>query len=85
MFLRHFMSLALLGPVIAACSANPVFPEHEDLELVAEVAFSTDELTTLSEFTMTIHVEDEQGEHVTSMGVSLCPRMPDLEKGLNYR
>lgn len=67
MFLRHFMSLALLGPMIAACSSNPVFPEHEELELVAEVTFSTDDLATLSEFTMTIHVEDQHGEHVTNM------------------
>ena len=66
MRIRHMLALALIGPVASACNANPVFPDHDE-ELVAEVVFSVEDLATLSEFTLTVHVEDHAGEHVTAM------------------
>ena len=68
MRIRHLLALALIGPVASACTANPVFPDHDDDGgLVAEVVFSVEALATLSEFTVTVHVEDRAGEHVTAM------------------
>lgn len=66
MLIRRLLALALIGPVASACSANPVFPDHDE-ELVAEVVFSIEDLVTLSEFTLTVHVENHAGEHVTEM------------------
>lgn len=66
MRIRHWLALALTGPLASACTANPVFPDHAD-ELVAEVVFSAEHLVTLTEFTVSVHVEDDHGEHVTAM------------------
>ncbi len=66
MRIRRLLALALIGPVASACTANPVFPDHDE-ELVAEVTFSAEHLATLTEFTITVHVEDDHGEHVTAM------------------
>ena len=60
MRIRHLLALALIGPLASACTANPVFPDHDD-ELVAEVVFSAEHLATLTEFIVTVHVED--GRH----------------------
>lgn len=66
MLIRHLLGLALVCPVASACTANPLFPVHDE-ELVAEVVFSVSDLATLSQFTVTVHVEDHAGEHVTAM------------------
>ncbi len=66
MLIRRWLALALLGPVASACNANPVFPDHDE-ELGAEVVFSVEDLATLSEFTLTVHLKNHAGEHVTAM------------------
>lgn len=66
MRIRHLLALAVIAPFASACTENPVFPDH-DVELSAEVVFSVAELATLSEFTVTVHVEDHAGDHVTTM------------------
>ena len=66
MHIRRLLALGLIGPVASACTANPVFPDHDE-EFTAEVVFSVVELATLSEFAVTVHVEDHAGEHVTAM------------------
>ncbi len=66
MRIRHLLALAMIGPLASACTANPVFPDHDEA-LVAEVTFSSEHLVTLTEFTVSVHVEDDHGEHVTAM------------------
>lgn len=66
MRIRHLLALAMIGPLASACTANPVFPDHDET-LGAEVTFSSEHLATLTEFSVTVHVEDEHGEHVTAM------------------
>lgn len=66
MRIRHLLALAMIGPLASACTANPVFPDHDET-LGAEVTFSSEHLATLTEFSITVHVEDEHGEHVTAM------------------
>ena len=66
MHIKPILGVFLAAAVVTACSENPVFPDHDD-ELVAEVTFSAEHLATLTEFAITVHVEDEHGEHVTAM------------------
>lgn len=56
----------LVLAMVTGCSENPTFPEH-DGDLSAEVTFSLEHLSTLTEFTITVHVEDGHGDHVTTM------------------
>lgn len=66
MRIHYSLALALLCPIASACTGNPLFPVHDE-ELTAEVVFSLSELATLSQFTVTVHVEDHAGDHVTAM------------------